>query len=148
MAGNNPTLYAYVHNPNSWIDVFGLDCNENRRIAKELSEPEVRKRLEKKYPKDQDFEILTEPRIYLNDGSGKFTKPDFMVIDNKGRVVDLVDAKNGGAGFTDFQNALNTHGGTFNGSSRSRKLGKGTTTTIQPNSLRAERTNFSATDLK
>jgi RHS repeat-associated protein len=25
LAGNNPTLYAYVHDPNSWIDPFGLD---------------------------------------------------------------------------------------------------------------------------
>jgi RHS repeat-associated protein len=25
LAGNNPTIYAYVHDPNSWIDVFGLD---------------------------------------------------------------------------------------------------------------------------
>jgi RHS repeat-associated protein len=24
LAGNNPTLYAYVHDPNSWIDPFGL----------------------------------------------------------------------------------------------------------------------------
>ncbi len=24
LAGNNPTLYAYVHDPNSWVDVFGL----------------------------------------------------------------------------------------------------------------------------
>lgn len=28
LAGNNPTLYAYVHNPNSWIDAFGLDCGK------------------------------------------------------------------------------------------------------------------------
>ncbi|QPQ33324.1 hypothetical protein JNUCC51_20460 [Lysinibacillus sp. JNUCC 51] len=25
LAGNNPTLYAYVHDPNIWIDVFGLN---------------------------------------------------------------------------------------------------------------------------
>ena len=24
LAGNNPTLYAYVHDPNSWVDPFGL----------------------------------------------------------------------------------------------------------------------------
>lgn len=27
LAGNNPTLYGYVHDPNSWIDVFGLKSN-------------------------------------------------------------------------------------------------------------------------
>lgn len=25
LAGNNPTLYAYVHDPNMWLDPFGLD---------------------------------------------------------------------------------------------------------------------------
>jgi type VI secretion system protein VasG len=25
LAGGNPTLYGYVHDPNSWIDYFGLD---------------------------------------------------------------------------------------------------------------------------
>jgi RHS repeat-associated protein len=47
LAGNNPTLYGYVKDVNSWVDVFGLDCGENRKIAKELSEPEVRSDLNK-----------------------------------------------------------------------------------------------------
>jgi RHS repeat-associated protein len=25
LAGNNPTLYAYVRDPNTWVDIFGLD---------------------------------------------------------------------------------------------------------------------------
>jgi hypothetical protein len=25
LAGNNPTLYGYVHDSNSWIDLFGLE---------------------------------------------------------------------------------------------------------------------------
>ena len=33
LAGNNPTLYAYVHDTNSWVDVFGL--NELQDLAKE-----------------------------------------------------------------------------------------------------------------
>jgi uncharacterized protein RhaS with RHS repeats len=28
LAGNNPTLYGYVHDPNSWIDVFGLELRD------------------------------------------------------------------------------------------------------------------------
>jgi uncharacterized protein RhaS with RHS repeats len=31
LAGNNSTLYAYVHDPNGWIDVFG--CNIYSPIA-------------------------------------------------------------------------------------------------------------------
>ena len=26
--GNNPTLYAYVPDPNTWLDPFGLDCQK------------------------------------------------------------------------------------------------------------------------
>ncbi|GHT69833.1 hypothetical protein AGMMS50239_37280 [Bacteroidia bacterium] len=32
LAGNNPTLYAYVHDPNSWIDVFGLAKDDTVRV--------------------------------------------------------------------------------------------------------------------
>lgn len=143
LAGGNPTLYGYVHDPNGWIDPFGLNCQENRKVAKEQSEPEVRRRLDELYPAS-DYEILTEPRVYVDDNTGHYAKPDFMVIDREtGNVVDLVDAKNGGADLTDFQNDLNTHGGTFNGSSRSDVLPKGSDPTkIEPGSLRVERTNF------
>ncbi|GHT70543.1 hypothetical protein AGMMS50239_39050 [Bacteroidia bacterium] len=34
LAGNNPTLYAYVHDPNNWLDVFGLDCSKNAKILR------------------------------------------------------------------------------------------------------------------
>ena len=36
MAGNNPTLYGYVKNPNAWIDVFGLDCSNYK--AKDVND--------------------------------------------------------------------------------------------------------------
>ena len=29
LAGGNPTLYGYVSDANSWIDIFGLDCSIN-----------------------------------------------------------------------------------------------------------------------
>jgi RHS repeat-associated protein len=29
LEGNNPTIYAYVHDPNSWADVFGLVKNQH-----------------------------------------------------------------------------------------------------------------------
>ena len=32
LEGNNPTLYGYVHDPNSWNDPLGLDCAENKKI--------------------------------------------------------------------------------------------------------------------
>ena len=42
LAGNNPTLYGYVKDVNTWIDLFGLDCNDlgkwGENKAKELLE--------------------------------------------------------------------------------------------------------------
>jgi len=36
LAGNNPTLYGYVKDLNTWTDVFGLDCNlgKTKKLAK------------------------------------------------------------------------------------------------------------------
>ena len=30
LAGNNPTLYAFVTDPNLWVDVFGLEIIPNK----------------------------------------------------------------------------------------------------------------------
>mgnify|MGYP000976208960 CR=1 FL=1 len=27
LAGGNPTLYGYVKDVNSWVDIFGLECD-------------------------------------------------------------------------------------------------------------------------
>ena len=35
MAGNNPTLYGYVKDTNSWLDPFGLDCSTNAKRLRE-----------------------------------------------------------------------------------------------------------------
>ena len=32
--GGNPTLYAFVSDPNIWEDVFGLDCGRSGKQAK------------------------------------------------------------------------------------------------------------------
>jgi uncharacterized protein RhaS with RHS repeats len=144
------TLYSYVSDTNGWIDVFGLEgscVEENRRIAAELSEPEVERILKEQYPAE-DYEILTKPRIYLLDNSGNTTKeysnPDFMVIDRSSKqVVDIVDAKNGGGKLTTNQGKLNEYGGVFNGSSRSSTLPKSEgATQIPEKSLRVEHTSF------
>jgi RHS repeat-associated protein len=34
LAGNNPTMYGYVKDPNSWLDVFGLDCMKSKNLNK------------------------------------------------------------------------------------------------------------------
>ncbi len=34
LAGSNPTFYAYVHDPNSWLDVFGLNCSSDATVLR------------------------------------------------------------------------------------------------------------------
>jgi hypothetical protein len=34
LAGGNPTLYGYVKDVNSWVDVFGLDITTSNGIKK------------------------------------------------------------------------------------------------------------------
>ena len=38
LAGNNPTLYAYVSDANSWVDLFGLDCDKATSKAREYEQ--------------------------------------------------------------------------------------------------------------
>jgi uncharacterized protein RhaS with RHS repeats len=39
LAGNNPTLYAYVHDTNVWLDVWGLQCAKHgNRKGKQRAE--------------------------------------------------------------------------------------------------------------
>ncbi len=141
-------LYAYAPNPLGWIDPWGLSVvRDNYNTAKTLSEPEVLKQLQSKYPSAQ-YEILEQPRVYINGevgptGKALYSNPDFMVIDrNSGNIIDLVDAKNGNAPFTANQKLLNEKGGTFKGSSRSAVLPRGSQAKqIKPNSLRQIRTS-------
>jgi RHS repeat-associated protein len=130
LVGNNPTLYGYVKDTNSWIDPFGLaQCNDNQAKSVD-SEAEVKKLLGEKYP---DHEILEKPRVYVFDENGNISghsNPDFMVIDQSGNIVEIADAKNGYAGKTNYdkltpqQQKLYDNGGEFRGSSRSENLTK------------------------
>ena len=36
LAGGNPTLYGYVGDNNTWVDIFGLDCNSDSSNKKRL----------------------------------------------------------------------------------------------------------------
>ena len=36
LAGNNPTIYGYVKDPNDWIDVFGLDSSDLDKLNSKL----------------------------------------------------------------------------------------------------------------
>jgi uncharacterized protein RhaS with RHS repeats len=41
LAGNNPTLYGYVKDVNSWIDIFGLAADSNVVFSPEILHPKT-----------------------------------------------------------------------------------------------------------
>ena len=49
LAGNNPTLYAYVSEPNMWLDPFGLDCKQSKKVkvGEEIAPNTTVKRIKK-----------------------------------------------------------------------------------------------------
>jgi RHS repeat-associated protein len=51
LAGGNPTLYGYVKDVNSWIDVFGLDCklSEKVKIGEEIAPNTTVKRIKPRH---------------------------------------------------------------------------------------------------
>lgn len=82
------------------------------------SEAIVKQRLTSQLGADEA--ILDKPRIYIGDGnSGKYAQPDFAIYNRAtGRIVKLVDAKDGNATLTRAQQQINQYGGIFRGSSR------------------------------
>jgi RHS repeat-associated protein len=92
LAGNNPTLYGYVQDPNSWIDVFGLDITPNKAAGLER-EAIAKDWLQKKYP---NADILYER--YIRDVNGKSVRDiegsrrrlDFVVVED-GKVVGVYE---------------------------------------------------------
>ena len=42
LSGNNPTLYAYVPDPNTWLDMFGLDCSSDAaKLRKNMQNADI-----------------------------------------------------------------------------------------------------------
>lgn len=64
--------------------------------------------------------ILDQPRIYIGDGStGTYSNPDFAIYNTKtNKITRIIDAKDGGGGYTVRQVELNEQGGTFYGTKR------------------------------
>ena len=89
LAGNNPTLYGYVKNPNAWVDVFGLDCeNITPRKANNLeggpleNATQVRGR----------FPLENGPingKLFRADNQNNVTS--YAVYDEKGMIMKRVD---------------------------------------------------------
>ncbi len=108
---------------------FGSEASIKSRLQANLSPHEI---------------LIEKPRIYIGDGLNKknYSVPDFGIFNTKiSQMTNVIEVKNGGATFTGQQNALNTQGGVFKGSSRYKQIRRGSYV-ISPNSLQESRTNL------
>ena len=92
LAGNNPTLYAFVTDPNLWVDVFGLEIIPNKAAG--LKREGIGKEwIQKKHP---NATIYSER--YIRDVDGKSVKDsnssrrrlDFVAVED-GKVVGIYE---------------------------------------------------------
>ncbi|MGF7109824.1 RHS repeat-associated core domain-containing protein [Treponema pedis] len=89
LAGNNPTLYGYVKDPNTWVDVFGLDCeNITPRKANNLEGGP----LENATQVSGRFPLENGPingTLFRADNQDNVTS--YAVYDDKGMIMKRVD---------------------------------------------------------
>ncbi len=56
LLGSNPNEYAYVSDPNTWIDVFGLDCSKAKSLKEWLKDdPDLLKEVTESYEKHPEW---------------------------------------------------------------------------------------------
>ena len=50
-------MYGYVKNPNAWIDVFGLDC-ENKKEREIIIDDKIRRQMEERGWSEEEMRLL------------------------------------------------------------------------------------------
>ena len=92
LAGNNPTLYAFVKDVNIEVDVFGLDCKMNKARGDAGRDALINRLQESKR-----FDVLgTEVRINTPN-SPHYRVADIVVLDKKTNKIHIIEVKTGGA---------------------------------------------------
>ncbi|MCL1989645.1 MAG: RHS repeat-associated core domain-containing protein, partial [Defluviitaleaceae bacterium] len=68
LAGNNPTLYGYVSNPNVWIDPFGLRCRPSNpnRMQQEVQRGQAPRGIDRV---DRPHVPGQEPHVHFSNGT-------------------------------------------------------------------------------
>ena len=112
MAGNNPTLYAYVHDSNSWIDPLGLStCHDSGNEGRDNARTDI---------EAAGLTIIGEEvTLNVNGGKGNI-RADFLAVDANGNI-HVFEAKNGNSSYTTNQQ----NAGVFDKNSLSNKSGGG-----------------------
>ena len=116
LSGNNPNLYAYVEDPNTYIDPFGLAkiCGDNtnntgfvaytkrktNRREGTRREQTMKRVLEDIYGKDR---VIPERLLYDKNGNkitgkdGIGRRIDFIILDEKGQPMRSIEVTSKGA---------------------------------------------------
>jgi RHS repeat-associated protein len=87
LAGNNPTLYGYVHDPNSWVDVLGLKPKETPLPSTIDLKPGTAHVIERHVSNDPDWDHKS--KWYGNRSDWKTTSRD--TFRNPDRIVQSGD---------------------------------------------------------
>jgi len=95
LAGQNPTLYGYVKDPNSWIDIFGLACQHD---SGDRGSSQARKDIE------NSGLVILGREVTLNvhgkdNGVGNI-RADYVAVDPATGNLHVFEAKNGNSGYT------------------------------------------------
>ncbi|MGJ1020686.1 RHS repeat-associated core domain-containing protein, partial [Bacteroides fragilis] len=112
LAGNNPTLYGYVLDVNTWLDEFGLDCKANK-VQGTLAEDKIYNDL-----LNNPNVVVLGKQVYIKTpGIGRGRYSDILIQNKKTGQIINVEIKSGGAVRSSSQirkdNLINSGGGIF-----------------------------------
>nr|WP_264080203.1 RHS repeat-associated core domain-containing protein [Treponema pedis] len=98
LAGGNPTLYGYVFDPNSWVDVFGLENDFLQDVQNSIS------RTGQKF---QGAEIYVFDKKTTFKGI-RYNKGDYFYLDNFHKDhYEVFDSKNKSKAVINLDGSLN-----------------------------------------
>jgi RHS repeat-associated protein len=95
LAGNNPTLYAYVHDPNSWVDIYGLTCSKVQRKANKTNGKKAEDLVYNKLLQNPNVEVLGRQVTVHTDKGVRYV--DVLIRNKKNGKIVAVEVKSGGA---------------------------------------------------
>jgi hypothetical protein len=115
LSGNNPTLYAYVHDPNTWLDPFGLECSAAQRKANKANGKKAEDLIYNKLSNNPNVEILGRQVTVHTEKGVRYV--DVLIRNKKTGKIVAVEVKSGNAKRSGKQiskdDIINSGSGTF-----------------------------------
>ncbi|MEK4425961.1 RHS repeat domain-containing protein [Solibacillus sp. FSL K6-1523] len=93
LEGNNPTLYGYVHDPNGWVDIFGLFTAGQVKNFSNKGLGDWGEKIASKYLNSNGFEVLGSVQTKSNQGF------DLVAIDRSTSEINVIEVKTSRRGF-------------------------------------------------